>query len=354
MKKWTLITLASALAAIPLACGSGSQFESRATGGKAGAGGSSGTAGAHAGGASKAGSATVSSAGDNGAGAPSDAGSPSTGGSDTGGQGGNAAGGTAADGMGGGAGVPDAVGGMPSAGTGGAPNQAGAGGAPECTSSAACAAPTPYCDTTDGTCVECLVDVNCENQLQVCASGVCSCKPGLTSCGSACRDTLNDPNACGSCGKQCRADQICGGGTCVCRPGLTDCDGQCVDLKSDVNHCGACAGAACASDQKCEGGGCASTGSGCADGLTECSGSSNRVACVDADTDPNNCGECGNRCDRGELCVAGNCRAYVVAATCSTCPCNDTCNALLENAHTCCDSAATGDVALCVRGDTCP
>ncbi len=40
----------------------------------------------------------------------------------------------------------------------------------------------------------------------------------------------------------------------------------------------------------------------CATGLTDCSG-----ACVDTDTDSDNCGTCGNACTVGQTCVAGVC-----------------------------------------------
>ena len=55
-----------------------------------------------------------------------------------------------------------------------------------------------------------------------------------------------------------------------------------------------------------------------------------------------------------ELCVGGNCRTYEVAAGCTTCPCTDVCSDLIDSTHVCCDSGATNDVAVCVRGNTCP
>jgi hypothetical protein len=195
---------------------------------------------------------------------------------------------------------------------------------------------------------------SCDTLFELCSDSNCACKPGLLACGNQCLDVQNDPTHCGNCGTECRGDQICDGGDCACRPGLTDCGGTCVDLTSDVNHCGACASAACGADQKCEAGVCAAASADCGNGLTACDASNNRVACIDTDKDPNNCGDCGNRCDRDELCVAGNCRGYAPAAGCTSCPCSDVCDALIDNTNICCDAANTNDVPICVRGSTCP
>jgi hypothetical protein len=37
-------------------------------------------------------------------------------------------------------------------------------------------------------------------------------------------------------------------------------------------------------------------------------GGGGRVACVNFNTDPLNCGDCGSVCDPGQTCTDGNCR----------------------------------------------
>ncbi|MQL71968.1 hypothetical protein Taro_004287 [Colocasia esculenta] len=51
---------------------------------------------------------------------------------------------------------------------------------------------------------------------------------GGTCCfGRFCKDTVNDPDHCGTCGRRCGF-------------GLACCGGQCVDVRSDPRHCGSC------------------------------------------------------------------------------------------------------------------
>jgi hypothetical protein len=71
------------------------------------------------------------------------------------------------------------------------------------------------------------------------------------------------------------------------------CDGVCVNLDTDPINCGAC-GNFCDSGI-CSGGGCT-----CSEGLTNCDGT-----CTDLITDDLNCGQCGNTCIFG--CVSGTC-----------------------------------------------
>jgi hypothetical protein len=75
---------------------------------------------------------------------------------------------------------------------------------------------------------------------------------------------------------------------------------------------------------------------------------------VNFETDPLHCGECGQRCDRNEVCVGGECRQYA-PAFCNTCPCSDACNALIDGRFQCCagSSAAMAPI-LCVEGGDCP
>ncbi|MFW5967155.1 MAG: MXAN_6577-like cysteine-rich protein, partial [Persicimonas sp.] len=84
---------------------------------------------------------------------------------------------------------------------------------------------------------------------------------------------------------------------------LEECDGQCRDLDNDPEHCGAC-GETCDEGQVCAAGECTSS---CGDQLSECDG-----ACRDLENDPRNCGACGEACDDDQVCRAGEC-----ASSCS-------------------------------------
>jgi hypothetical protein len=96
-----------------------------------------------------------------------------------------------------------------------------------------------------------------------------------------------------------------------CSPSELDCGGLCVPI--DTNNCGAC-GTKCAAPD----GGTAtcteasraySCGIACGTNLTHCGN-----ACVDSQSDSNNCGRCGHGCASG-ACVAGECQSWVVANT---------------------------------------
>jgi endo-1,4-beta-D-glucanase Y len=81
-----------------------------------------------------------------------------------------------------------------------------------------------------------------------------------------------------------------------CTP-LVTCSSGCVDVQSDPANCGSC-GNACGSGATCTAGRCVIS---CASGLQACSG-----VCVDVQTDPSNCGSCGNACPSG-VCASGAC-----------------------------------------------
>lgn len=133
-----------------------------------------------------------------------------------------------------------------------------------------------------------------------------NCPPGLTACGTVCRDLNVDPVNCGTCGNSCTTSQVCRGGVCVdipctcpvtCASGQTLCNGTCVDTSADPNNCGGC-GTTCASGHACVNGTC----SQCAAGQTLCNGT-----CVDTSADPNNCGGCGVTCGASTICRTATC-----------------------------------------------
>jgi hypothetical protein len=164
-----------------------------------------------------------------------------------------------------------------------------------------------------------------------CTAGTCTttCRAGWTKCGGTdCSVRLdNDPMNCGACGKTCPGpapvggpgSAICAGGTCgvVCAAGFLLCpiaDGvMCVDPRSDPNACGGC-GLTCSgtnvAERVCAGvSGCVPR---CAAGYADCSKGQNDGCETRTASDLNNCGACGNVCERGlpgdaALCINGKC-----------------------------------------------
>src|SRR5262249_31179576 len=150
-----------------------------------------------------------------------------------------------------------------------------------------------------------------------CENGVCTCPNGGTDCGGTCTNVLFDDANCGACGNACAASEKCFLGTCGCSdPSQLYCDGQCIDGFDDPNNCGRC-GNVCPAGQDCIGGECQPP---CDDPCHElvnnvcvlkdpskdsvCNG-----ACVDLNSDQNNCGACGNVCPAGQECVDGACKS---------------------------------------------
>ena len=87
---------------------------------------------------------------------------------------------------------------------------------------------------------------------------------------------------------------------------------QCVDTTSNPLACGGC-GKICAVGEECQGGKCLPATTGCTDPTPDActvggGGGRNRVACVNFQTDPLNCGDCGNACAANQVCMNGDCR----------------------------------------------
>jgi hypothetical protein len=168
-----------------------------------------------------------------------------------------------------------------------------------------------------------------------CPNAGLQCQTGLVACGSTCADIQNDAKNCGGCGIACGEQQACvpdagghGAPACVCLPGASACGGACVVTSSDPNNCGGCAGDAgnavdagdagqvCESGQVCQEGQCQTA---CTlVGTTRCPVAGSAAgSCVDLQTDPFNCGSCGNPCPAKESCHSGTCRFDVLAACAS-------------------------------------
>lgn len=142
-----------------------------------------------------------------------------------------------------------------------------------------------------------------------CVQGSCQCGPNQTKCGTACVDTQTDVANCGKCGTVCGADAgaIMGGGTwqckagacaVVCPMGKTYCNNDaCVDTQSDIDNCGMCSNACDPQTQQCTMGQC------CKQNEMVCNG-----ACTDVTSDAMNCGKCGMACPMNNpVCSAGQC-----------------------------------------------
>src|SRR5262249_51452636 len=139
-----------------------------------------------------------------------------------------------------------------------------------------------------------------------------------------------DPAHCGACDVSCPAttpvcsgfesppgnfaiqcgcdDASCSGGTICCAN-----SGTCADLSSDVNHCGYCFNACngpifgATGDPVCLDGACYTT---CDSGLCDSHSACCNGQCVRTETNPYNCGVCGNVCpDPGPGGVAA-CQGY--------------------------------------------
>jgi hypothetical protein len=185
-----------------------------------------------------------------------------------------------------------------------------------------------FCDPTGGGAPE------LANAYYGCGNGECGtlkCKARFADCDgltkNGCETHLVSDANCGACGNACPDGQACrvndesGQIQCMCPPGLTyceagcsgdECKGVCVDLTSNPSHCGAC-GARCPSNvlsddhrHICSYGTCTMR---CGDGYADCNNSESDGCEVNTNSDPRNCGSCGNACDAvaGQACVAGRC-----------------------------------------------
>ncbi len=157
-----------------------------------------------------------------------------------------------------------------------------------------------------------------------CIGGECGqnkCENGWADCDgkpeNGCETSMFSATSCGSCTKACDPGQTCrpyqgGKPTCVCPPGKELCGNVCVDTGSDPLNCGACGNDCTLTNALQNGIGYCAYGScryGCSQGWGDCNGNPQDGCEINLDSDPRNCGVCGNTCDiaGGQPCIAGRC-----------------------------------------------
>ncbi|MDF2694832.1 MAG: Tryptophan synthase alpha chain [Labilithrix sp.] len=158
-----------------------------------------------------------------------------------------------------------------------------------------------------------------------CLGGECGhlkCSQGYGDCdndlSTGCETNFVTTTNCGTCNNACAPGKTCGYNAqrqieCLCPTGQTLCFGRCVDVTTDPRSCGGC-GIDCttvAANQNntvafCTYGSC---DYGCAQGWGDCDGDPKNGCEVNLNSDPKNCGSCGNSCNAlaGQPCIAGQC-----------------------------------------------
>ncbi len=161
---------------------------------------------------------------------------------------------------------------------------------------------------------------------EVCDKGVCSssCAATENKCGNDCIDLLADDKNCGACAQACPQGLSCVAGKCTlkCTAPETPCDTAddagvdaglaCVNPQTDDNNCGSC-GTVCDAaidhgQPGCVAGACG-VGS-CDQGWDDCNKQATDGCEADLTSDESNCGTCGTVCpSQTPVCVQGKCAA---------------------------------------------
>ncbi|MBI3180928.1 MAG: VCBS repeat-containing protein [Myxococcales bacterium] len=157
----------------------------------------------------------------------------------------------------------------------------------------------------------------CENSSgPACGPSTCS---GCCDVTGACQ-AGNFANACGSAGSQCTIcalGQTCQLGYCMVAGTSGDAGGGGGGGGADGGGGGAIDGGGGTDG----GGGGGGGGSGCATGLSPCSGT-----CVDTRSDRANCGQCGRACSATQTCASGSCQALPTDCRQTPCPSGNYCD----------------------------
>jgi hypothetical protein len=161
-----------------------------------------------------------------------------------------------------------------------------------------------------------------EDPAQQCIDGVCvalTCAgaQGITVCGfpgdggigTCCQgqcSAFDDATNCGGCGIECPTGATCLEGTCSSTCADAGCPASTVCTQSFDNGL-ACISPSCSGqpdEQSCSAAG--AVGGVCCNG-----------GCTDTESDSQNCGQCYNFCQQGQLCVYGSCTAVVSSCAAS-------------------------------------
>ena len=132
------------------------------------------------------------------------------------------------------------------------------------------------------------------------------------------------------CGVVCPEGSPCQAGRCLCPSGSLACGETCIDASTDPANCGGC-GRTCGPGSTCQSGECS-----CAAGLTVCD-----AGCVDLQADATHCGGCGQTCSGETVCLAGQCGDDCGALTQCGSACIDVSTSLL-NCGSCGAACASG------------
>jgi hypothetical protein len=150
--------------------------------------------------------------------------------------------------------------------------------------------------------------------------GHLKCNTGRGDCDgnpdNGCEADLFATTSCGACGVVCDPGQTCaadeyGRPACMCPPGMTFCSDHCVNVGTDPFNCGGC-DVDCTKATNEHAAGLCNYGSctlGCVQGWGDCNANPKDGCETNFDSDPRNCGGCGNACDllTGQPCIAGRC-----------------------------------------------
>ena len=204
------------------------------------------------------------------------------------------------------------------------------------------------------------VCVDTGTSLQSC--GGCGMACNKSGCyGGKCLDLQGDTGNCGGCGKVCPVKNnlpVCMNGTCGtagCAMGFGDCDNNPMNgcetsLASDKNNCGAC-GKLCSPQNA--GGICLNSKCAilmCNPGFRDCNGSVSDGCEVNIQSDPLNCGTCGQNCGALPHATAGCMNAGCVIGACD--PGFGNCN---KNDGDGCEAPLSSDPVNCgTCGKVCP